>query len=283
MVFTGALVSAAAVAWLPVLFLAYGSLRAVVVPEAPPRLSLASYADVARDPLTRRFVVNSAALGLAVLGVNLLLARAVGSFRGRRIGLAGWTAAVPPLAIGVGALAFPTVLAMGADALGASGYATALTRPLADALRSLADAFDLDRTPGVLLVLGVATAHLPVLALSAVERRTRLRLPLIDAALTLGARPVQARRVASGRWPLPSAAAVLTVVLASTSLTPALVLAPTSETRPVGPAVLSLADQPGDGLARASALATGAVALNLAALGFAARDREGLLRDWLGG
>jgi hypothetical protein len=60
------------------------------------------------------------------------------------------------------------------------------------------------------------------------------------------------------------------------------VLGPTSETRPVGPAVLALADQPGDGLTRASALATGAIALNLAVLGFAARDREALLRDWLG-
>ena len=51
--------------------------------------------------------------------------------------------------------------------------------------------------------------------------------------------------------------------LAATSLGPAIVLSPTTDSRPVGPGVVILADQPGDARAQAAALALAAIALNL--------------------
>jgi hypothetical protein len=49
--------------------------------------------------------------------------------------------------------------------------------------------------------------------------------------------------------------------------------APAADTRPVGPAVLALIDEPDGGLARAAGLASIAVAVNLAGLAVAARGR----------
>ena len=47
----------------------------------------------------------------------------------------------------------------------------------------------------------------------------------------------------------------MSTALAATNLAPALVLAPTALVRPLAPGVLVLADEPGDGLGRAAALA----------------------------
>ena len=65
-------------------------------------------------------------------------------------------------------------------------------------------------------------------------------------------------------------ALALTFALAATNLAPALVLAPTAESRPLVPGVLILADEPGDGLARAATLASLALVVNLAAFTLAA-------------
>jgi hypothetical protein len=62
-----------------------------------------------------------------------------------------------------------------------------------------------------------------------------------------------------------------------------MVLAPTIESRPLAPGVLILADEPGDALPRAAALACVAVALDFAALALAATSRSVRLGDWFRG
>jgi iron(III) transport system permease protein len=73
------------------------------------------------------------------------------------------------------------------------------------------------------------------------------------------------------------------LVLAATSLSPALILTPTLDNRPVAPGILILADQPGEGRSSAAALATCVIAANLAALGLAAKCRSEPLGDWFHG
>ena len=134
----------------------------------------------------------------------------------------------------------------------------------------LADGLDPSRTPGLVLVLAVSAARLPFLSRSVEHGWGRFRPAPVDAAHTLGATPRQARRVATGlRFGASPAALFLTFTLAATNLAPALLLAPTPESRPLAPAVLILADAPGDALAHAAALACAAVALNLVALALA--------------
>jgi hypothetical protein len=73
---------------------------------------------------------------------------------------------------------------------------------------------------------------------------------LVDTALAFGATPRRARRSAR-RGGVGIGAMLLVAVLAGTSLTPALILCPASDLRPIGPAVLdALSDPP-----RAAALA----------------------------
>src|SRR5262249_28360492 len=157
-------------------------------------------------------------------------------------------------------LALPGVLRALAGALPESP-----SRPSpAEALATVVDVLDPDRTPWVALILAVGLARLPGLARSAVERRRSFPPAPGGAGLRLGAAAGRALRVAPGRrlgvaW----SAAFVTFALAATDVTPALLLAPTAETRPVGPAVLNVMDEPGGGLARAGALALIAVAVNL--------------------
>jgi ABC-type Fe3+ transport system permease subunit len=231
-----------------------------------------------RDPLTRRYLLNSAVLGLAVVALDLVLARAIAAWsvdrRGRRrpVGrLAHWPEMFAPLAVGMAVLSIPWALRIGADVVRASGGRP----PVVEGLSTLMDAVDPDRTPWVALIVAVGLARLPLLKRSAIERRLGLRPSRLDAAVSLGATRRQSRRTLTGRLLGASpSAAVLTLALASTSVTPALLLAPTPETRPVGPAVLALIDEPGNGLDRAAALATLAIALNLSALAVAARGRK---------
>ena len=281
---------AVALLWLPLLTLLAASFD-VLGPTSRPTSgrSLAAYRALAADPLAQRFVMNSLVLALAVLAVDLVLARALaglmGVFRGRFAAVARWPGAIPPLAVGVGALALPALIGMTADLLTMHSGAAISLEWLGSAFRQVSDTLDVDRTPGVLLLIGVATARLSLAARSAVVQRRAVRASPIDAAVVLGATPGRARRKLGGGWLLgvSPAAAALTFALAATSPVPALVLAPTAETRPVGPAILALADDPDAGLARAAALATVAVAVNLAALALAAPGRFAQARPWLDG
>lgn len=285
-----ALVSAATLVWVPLLTLLAASLDTTGgASTAQSGQALTAYFDLADNPLVWRIVRNSVCLGVAVVAFDLVLARALvgllGVRRGRFVAMARWPGAIPPLAIGIGALALPALVGMTADMLAThSGGALPLAW-LGAAFHQVSEALDVDRTPGVLLLIGVATARLSLAARSAVAQRRSVRASPIDAAVVLGATPGRARRKLAGRWLLgvSPAAAALTFALATTSPVPALVLAPTAETRPVGPTILALADDPDAGLARAAALATLAVTVNLAALALAARGRFTLTRSWLHG
>lgn len=218
--------------------------------------------------LTPRYVLNSALLGLGVVAVDLLLARCGSGRLARRI------ESVPPLALGVGTLALPEVLRMAAAGL----FPEAVPSWLSSAI----DLCDPIRTPGSALLVAVALVRLPLLARASADRRARLRPVLIDAAITLGASPKAARRTLPGRWlGVAPGAALATLVLAATSISPALILAPTAESRPIGPALLTLFDQPGDDLARACALGAMVFAANLLVLGWSARRGSGICRTWL--
>jgi iron(III) transport system permease protein len=267
---------AAALAWVPIL-----ALVATAVSES---VSLRRLVDV--DPESQRLLFNSLVLGLAVVMIDLALGWTLAAWAGRRaiwvLSLAAWPELFPPLALGVGALVLPEVLHMVADWARASagvGY-EALTRGAG----MLAGGLDTYRTPGVLLALAVAAARLPFQARAVEHGWSRFGPTLIDAAVLHGARPRQARRIATGFW-LGAAPSVLflTFALAATNLAPALVLAPTIESRPVVPAILILADEPGGALARASALAAVALTVNLAAFAVAAMRRAVRLGDWFGG
>ena len=263
------MVVAAALVWLPVV----GVFARALTPapgsstgSGGAGVSLASFVTAVRDPLTRGYLVNSALLGLAVVVLDLGLARAIAAWSvarrwSRWVDLvADWPAAFPPLAVGVGVLALPAVLRMAADAAGF------------ERSRTVIDVLDLELTPWVALVLAVGLVRLPLLARSAIDRRRGLRSSCLDAAITLGAAARQARRTLPGRWlGVPFSLALLTFALAATSPVPALLLAPTADVRPLGPAVLILIDQPGAGLPSAAALASMAILANLSVLALATR------------
>jgi iron(III) transport system permease protein len=262
---------AAICAWLPA-----AGLLAVALRDGGPwgstpsaaRLSVQAFVQLVRDPLTRGYLVNSAFLAVGALTLDLVLARGIASWVGTRPGgrrldrLASWPEALPPLALGVAVLALPVTLRAAAELL-----PTTQSSPTPrDLLPTMVDLIDPERTPWVALVVAVALVRLPSLAREAVERRRLLRPEPLEAALGFGASHRQAARTIPGRWlGVSRASAFAAWALVATNVTPALLLAPTADSRPLGPAVLTLIDEPGTGLARASALAMVGVTLNLSA------------------
>jgi iron(III) transport system permease protein len=274
--YTALLGLAAALGWAPIVALLATALSS--------GLSMRGIGDV--DPESQRLLLNSLMLGLAVVAIDLALGSTLACWAGRRsfwvLSLAAWPELFPPLALGVGALVLPELLHMGADWARVSSGAG--HEALARGAGLLAGTLDTYRTPGVMLALAVAAARLPLQARAIEHGWRQFRPTLIDAALLVGARPRQARRTATGLW-LGTAPSVLflTFTLAATNLAPALLLAPTIETRPLAPAILILVDEPGDALARACTLAAVAVTVNLTALTFAATRRSMHLGDWFRG
>lgn len=224
-------------------------------------------------PIPRLFA-HSAILGLGVVALLCLLSwqPSRGPFgtlaRTWRSVVAFVAGLVPPLVTGVG------VLALGRTAMLSSRFfATSLEWTGAGLwMERIAMAFDPLLLPGILLFFGTCLAVLP--------RRlaTRLEPPARDDA-SVG-QVDQLRIAGAGRgsavwhvWrraggiPLPTM--VLWGSLLATAITPALVLAPTLQSRPVGPGIVVLIDQPDDSRAQAAALALAAIALDLLALGWA--------------
>ena len=139
-------------------------------------------------------------------------------------------------------------------------------------VEGIALALDSYRFPGLLLFLGVCLTFLPLRLAARREapERDGATARRVDQALLSGAERGRARRLAiRGAKALPFRTMLLWAALAATSITPALVLAPTVESRPVGPGIVILAEQPGDSRAQAAALALAAIALDLAALSWA--------------
>ncbi len=292
LIFAALLAAAGALAVGPLAALVAAALRS---PDgSATRTARRAVASLVGDPLCRDALAHSAGLGLAVLGVNLILAKLLASQSSPRrdsgpgpgSGLtsntdqaAGWSGVVPPLAVGVGVLVVPWVLTALADlAAPGRGGATAATATAtppwwAGGFVWLAAAVDPARTPWVALVWASSAVGLPMLARSASDPSRAPVAEAADAARVYGVGTRQARRLSAGRrasW-LPTTA-VLAWALAASAVAPALVLAPAADTRPAGPAVLALADDPDNGRPRAAALALALTAANLVAFALAARD-----------
>lgn len=279
-----ALAAGAAFAWLPLAALVVSGLTpAGADPSSRLELSGSEFLRRLDHPQVRELLVNSLVLGLATVVLSLFLARSLGGLaRRRRLVkvLTDWPDALPPLSIGVGALALPWLVRLAADGLRPGGG----SGPLIRGLVALAGAIDPERAPGVLLVLAVAAARQASLVRVAERVRRRSEGAQIDAATHLGASHRAARSAASAGWfGVPAGALVLTLALAATNLAPALVLAPTLASGPAAPAILILADQPGDARSRAAALSACLVLINVSALALAARQRDGWLADWFRG
>lgn len=274
-------------AWIPMIGIFFTSFSGS--PSADSGLSgwgfsLGAYRGIVHDPLTRGYLANSAKLGLAVLVLDLVLIRALSTcLSSRRIGglidrALNRLEVFPPLAIGIGMLALPSILRMATRGLADLGISQSLVGTLSEAI----DVVDVNRFPWVGLVLAVALVRLPLLASLAMERRREAPGSCIDAAIISGKGSRRAMRTVSGGWfGVSPHSAILTAALAGTCLTPALVLAPIADTRPIGPAVLILEEDQSGGLARSAAMATIALGVNLLALAIDGRARTGLKRDWL--
>jgi iron(III) transport system permease protein len=235
------------------------------------------------DAPSRGLLANSLVLGLAVCAVSFVVAWALASWSGHRRFFriaSSWPDLFPPLTLGVGALALPWVARLSAASLDSVGYGGAP----AGALGVLAGALAPSRAPSVWLVIAVVATRQPFLARAVAASRARARWVLYDAAINLGATPRGARgRSLEGWFGASPGALLLTCALAATCLAPALVVAPSPESRPISPAVVILADTPGDGRTNAARLATVVVGFNVLALALAARGRSAVPDDELRG
>jgi ABC-type Fe3+ transport system permease subunit len=232
------------------------------------------------DPEARRWTVNAGSAGLLAVVVDILVLRSIfgrGPLRlnrATRLILVAFEA-VPPLAWAVGALCLAWLLGVGADRAGVPG----------GWLRAIAQELSPARSPGILLILAIAAARLPTMARAAIMAGDRSLPILIDAALTMGQSPRRAGRAGGGRWrgsvrPGPLA---LSMALAWTSLTPALLLAAGSERRTLAPAVLGWVLEPGPIDPRAAGPIAALLGINLVGLALASGGRSGPPGDWFRG
>jgi iron(III) transport system permease protein len=261
------------------------SAAAIIPPEATLSDLSGDWARrLVNDPELRQPAVNSFGFGLGTGLIALGLAWGLAAPAARcpnrwtrlRAAIGHLPEAMPPLAFGVGLIALVRWLDMLAD-LGASGRS-----PIAFACRAISSAVDPYRAPGVALLCALAATHLPMLLRASELGFREARPALGEAARTLGASDLRARRSLWAFWlgSAPSAALVVTCALAATSVAAAILLAPTSESRPLGPSILLLADAPAGGLERAALLATMAFFVNLMAFGFASRRRVAPFGGW---
>ena len=272
-------------AWLPVAGLFRLCLQAAIPGVTVAEKAHPVGADVRHslflDP-AGRLLFHSVLLGASVFLIVALLARWPSRlppgprFRSRERTRSGrdvliWS--VPPLVVGVGMLAFLRVAELAGRllvvSLGWRGTGASVSR-LALELQPV-------RTPGLFLVASVCLAILPRRLM---HRREATGLEeacarRFDQAVLAGAGSRRATSLAQRvDWAIPAPTAVLWATLAATSITPAVLLAPSFASLPVGPGVVVLADQPESGRARASLLALVAIGVQLSVLGWvAARDR----------
>jgi len=225
------------------------------------------------DPAPR-LLGHSALLGLGVVVFICLLAwrpsrgRAGGLAAGGRNPVALLAGLVSPLVAGVG------VLALGRSALLCSRFfvgSLEWTR-LGLGMERIALAFDPFFLPGLLVFLGACLAFLPrwLAARPEPPGRDDATARRIDQIRLAGAgRGSAVWHVWRGARAIPLSRMVLWGTLVATAITPALVLAPTLESRPIGSGIVVLIDQPDDSRAQAASLALAAIALDLLALGWA--------------
>ncbi|MGC8644456.1 MAG: hypothetical protein ACP5XB_31720, partial [Isosphaeraceae bacterium] len=270
------LVVGAVLAWLPCLGLARLSLAREPYPDNPRLFARLGVLDLLRrltEPPTTALVLHSALLGLGVGLVAWMLASwlprgAVDPTeqRWRRVGWA-LVRAVPPLVMGIGVLALSRLVQ-----LGSLWLETRLRWPgAARGLALLGRILDPYGGTGLALFLGVCLAHLPLKLLARFRplEHAEPSSRRIDQALLAGAGRHRARSLGlRGSGNVSSRTILLWAVLAATGIAPAIVLAPTLESRPMGPGIVALADGPDDARSRAAALALLVIAANLAVFGW---------------
>lgn len=186
--------------------------------------------DQATTSEVQGWAINSGLSASLAIGLDLaLLALLMSGTRG----VSRCLAAVPPLAMAVGALAIPALLATWADAT---------ARPdLAAILRVLRTELSPGRSPGLLLVLVLAATRLPGLVQTWAATDHPTQREQADAALLAGASTRRASQLARGGHGLPTLRPTLIAwTWASTDLAAAWVLTTLDERRTFAPAALDL-------------------------------------------
>jgi ABC-type Fe3+ transport system permease subunit len=257
-------------AWLPVV----GLLRMGMVRESG---ALTGILALVERPVST-YLFHSAGLAALLAPAILFAAWAVPLPRvgvgpgDRKPRMAAVAMALPPLLWGVGLLAASRALHLAnlATARGDDSW------PLAPGLSALSAALDPRSFAGLPLLLGMGFAVIPrkLLAWRTSLGRDEVIARRVDQAILAGSGQARAYRMARrGLRTVPLRRVILWSALAATSVSPAIVLSATAEDTPAGPAVVNLADQPGDARAQAAALAVAAIAVNLAALAWARSGR----------
>ncbi len=264
------------IAWLPVLGLVRLALGAGG-PQSGPHGGKAGAFGVLDsrmgEPIVRRLAVNSAVVGLEVAGAIVLLFWVAGSGRRAHGGAPGAdrnrpplpTVFAPPLIVGVGVLAIPSLAEAVAGWLPASGRGAGLARALA----TFAGWLTPSGNPSVFLPVSVACVLGPVLFACWRSARSNARATsaAMDAARLVGASRLRALWLGA-----PSLVVIwfgrfaLAWSLAATNLTPALLASPGTDGPTVAPGMLILADGHPSARSLAAGLALGILALNVAAL-----------------
>lgn len=242
------------IAWLPT----FGLVLAAA--ESPSNAWIGLVRDAEAVDCLGNSIVVGLAVGLATLGIALSLTARPKTVVDTLDGLRG----LPPLAIGVGMLLVPVALLAIAARVESSDTGGPLT--------AIAALFDPITSPWVVLALALIAVRLPLVVRVASSTSRVPNAAWREVAWTLGATrrrawwTIAAPRLWPARWRL----LLLTTVLAATDSGAALVLAPTSANRTLGPGVVLRAAETG-GLSGAAALAACLVAVNVAAFALSAR------------
>jgi ABC-type Fe3+ transport system permease subunit len=275
--------------WLPQLGLVRVALNAAhpgIISESDPSNVLRALARRLADPPFAALLTSSAMLGLEAAACIMLLgwmlragAGAGGGAGVRRTSrrLARAATLAPPLISGVGILTLPWL----ADLVAGPPEGAQRSALLSPVFAALSAALDPYRNPWPLLVTGVVLVLTPSL-LSAWEEGARPAAvrahSAVDAARLYGATWFGRLRLLTEhpvrRW---AGRFILAWALAATNLAPALLFGPWADSVAVAPAVVALADGPGDARSTAAILALGASALLIAALG--AARATGAIKD----
>ena len=226
------------------------------------------------DPEVVTWATNSAMTASLAVAVDLAVLRALAPRRpgrgGQAIGLACRVfEAVPPLALGAGALAVPWLLLALAD----SGDAA-----VSSGGRWLATELSPGRSPGWLVVLVLAAGPLPMLA---GLTREEVRPSRVDASRLMGESDRRAYRAVAGGWlgVVPLSSAFLAFAMASTSLAPVLLLTPTVERQTLATGLLTFVKQPGPPGSKALGAVAILLGINLLAFAMATKGRTGVSGD----
>jgi hypothetical protein len=230
------------------------------------------------EPDMLRLAFTSAMLGLSVIVVLSIVG---GLFAGdtdlrltrSRTFISILARGLPALSLGVGVLGLSRAAELVARLSAPMHEWPRLLTATEPAFRML----DLLGFPEFDLFLGVCLTYVPACLLKRTgeaESETLARRQA-DQTILSGARHGRGLRlVRRGARRISARTIVLCGTLAATGITPAIILTLGGQNTPIGPAIVSLADELGDARARAARLALTAISVNLAALAWASTGRR---------